>query len=659
MIDSKTKQQIPLYHVNNKIKISNNIAEIVYEQFYFNPSEEPIETQYSYPTHVDAVFAGIELKFQDKVIVSRIEERQKAQEKYEDAVASGKTAMVSHSTPGSKDIVSVFLGGIPPKSEIVLVCTFYQILEVDDLSWSLMIPSKIVPRYSGDALKYVATGSGLAGAPESEADKETVENRIKDLEEACSAYYQKTNFTWNLELTINSDSAITRLVSFSHDIDTKFTDENLKEAVVTLKDSDKSLFDKNFQLLFRNDKVNSPSVLAQVKGDEIGLAVSFLADLTPQEEIEKRKALNQDGPDLDSAIRYYQENETMFAQEYYFVLDRSGSMWGKPIAVAKEAMKLFIRSLPPGSKFNIISFGSEHEKVFPSALEYTQDTLNLAIKDIETFDANLGGTEIYQPLKSIFDDLSGDQNLNKHVYLLTDGCVFNPQEVINLIQDNNKMFTTHTFGIGDGVSTELIEECASAGLGKYYYVDNDANGLKGKIIDALEKSFDPFFSITNQKLDIPNEKILEYPRFDQISRFYHGDYSTYLTILKASELAKLDGTLSIGLANSQTEENSSIEIDIAENCKQIEGDSIFKLITKTALDDLIKNRNTEEAKALSIKYQVPCKLTSFFAAERLIDPTTNAYKFEQVKSKDLSTNITLSVKTLTGKTLVFDNISVF
>ena len=309
----------------------------------------------------------------------------------------------------------------------------------------------------------------------------------------------------------------------------------------------------------------------------------------------------------------------MFAQEYYFVLDRSYSMSGNPIANAKEATKLFIRSLPPGSKFNIVSFGSEFRTTFPCVTDYTQDTLNQALEDIENFDANLGGTEIYAPLKSIFEDLSGNKKFNKHVYLITDGWVFNPEEVINLIRDNNKKYITHTFGIGDGASTELIIECASAGLGKYHFLDNKANGLKAKIIKAIEKSFDPFFWVTKRELDIPNEKILEYPKLYQNDKLYHGECSTYLAIFKTSDHAKLQGKLSFRLTNSKTGEFSAFAIDIARECKYIEGDSIFKLAAKVAIDDQIKNNKSDEATALSVKYQVPCKLTSFFVAERLMD----------------------------------------
>jgi uncharacterized protein with von Willebrand factor type A (vWA) domain len=50
--------------------------------------------------------------------------------------------------------------------------------------------------------------------------------------------------------------------------------------------------------------------------------------------------------------------------EYVFLIDRSGSMSGKPIDLAVQALKLFLHSLPEGSKFNVVSFGSSYVKLF-------------------------------------------------------------------------------------------------------------------------------------------------------------------------------------------------------------------------------------------------------------------------------------------------------
>ena len=46
---------------------------------------------------------------------------------------------------------------------------------------------------------------------------------------------------------------------------------------------------------------------------------------------------------------------------YIFLVDRSGSMRGNRMEITKEAMKLFMKSIPPDSEFTIISFGTRHE----------------------------------------------------------------------------------------------------------------------------------------------------------------------------------------------------------------------------------------------------------------------------------------------------------
>ena len=66
--------------------------------------------------------------------------------------------------------------------------------------------------------------------------------------------------------------------------------------------------------------------------------------------------------------------------EFVFVLDRSGSMDGKRIEKAKEALQLFLKSMPEGSFFNIISFGGGFEKLFANSVPYEEQFVDQAIE---------------------------------------------------------------------------------------------------------------------------------------------------------------------------------------------------------------------------------------------------------------------------------------
>jgi hypothetical protein len=92
----------------------------------------------------------------------------------------------------------------------------------------------------------------------------------------------------------------------------------------------------------------------------------------------------------------------MANREYIFLIDRSGSMQGTPIKLAVQALKVFLHSLPLGCFVNVYSFGSKFEILFETSMEYTQSSLECASAIVSTFTADLGGTELYAPLASIF-----------------------------------------------------------------------------------------------------------------------------------------------------------------------------------------------------------------------------------------------------------------
>lgn len=88
--------------------------------------------------------------------------------------------------------------------------------------------------------------------------------------------------------------------------------------------------------------------------------------------------------------------------EFIFLVDRSGSMGGKPIKMAAEAVMIGLQSMPSGSFFNVVSFGSDFKLMFPESVEANQENIAKAIGDLETFDADMGGTEIFKPIKAVY-----------------------------------------------------------------------------------------------------------------------------------------------------------------------------------------------------------------------------------------------------------------
>src|SRR5437868_2177187 len=71
----------------------------------------------------------------------------------------------------------------------------------------------------------------------------------------------------------------------------------------------------------------------------------------------------------------------------------------EPMKKAAQALELLLRSLPEDCYFNVISFGSRHDSLFPKSQIYSEDSLSKALSLAQTMTSNYGGTEIYSALK--------------------------------------------------------------------------------------------------------------------------------------------------------------------------------------------------------------------------------------------------------------------
>lgn len=126
-------------------------------------------------------------------------------------------------------------------------------------------------------------------------------------------------------------------------------------------------------------------------------------------------------------------------------------MSGARIEKAKQALILFIKSLPQDTYFNVISFGSGSAAMFTQSLKYNDKEVESAVLSIKMMSADMGGTEIYNPLFNLLSQKPID-GYPKQIFLLTDGGVSNTQGVINMVGNNNRYARVHTIGIGNGCS---------------------------------------------------------------------------------------------------------------------------------------------------------------------------------------------------------------
>ena len=125
--------------------------------------------------------------------------------------------------------------------------------------------------------------------------------------------------------------------------------------------------------------------------------------------------------------------------------------------------------------------------------------MNFAITKIDKFDdqqMSLGGTEIYQPLDSIFKEHI-KEDLKRQLFLLTDGKVHNTDQIVKLITSKivSSQTRVHTLGIGKGVDQNLIKKAAIAGAGSYHLI-YDLKEIEEKVILALQKNYTPTRIVT-------------------------------------------------------------------------------------------------------------------------------------------------------------------
>jgi len=153
------------------------------------------------------------------------------------------------------------------------------------------------------------------------------------------------------------------------------------------------------------------------------------------------------------------------------VIDKSGSMGGVPIALARQAAKSAAELLSGNDQIAVIGFDSQ-----PVVISEMTSAGNkgLIANSIDSLTAG-GGTNLYPGMLLGRDMLDRASARIKHMIILSDGQT-SGGDYLGLTQDMaNRGVTISTVALGGGAARELLNSIAQTGRGRYYETNDPAS----------------------------------------------------------------------------------------------------------------------------------------------------------------------------------------
>jgi hypothetical protein len=145
-------------------------------------------------------------------------------------------------------------------------------------------------------------------------------------------------------------------------------------------------------------------------------------------------------------------------------IDRSGSMSGVKMVMAREAAVAAARSLSPEDRIGVIAFDEEPEWIVPFQPARDMEAMYRRIQRLEAD----GGTNFHPALRIGFSEIARQPCGIRHVILVTDGAtraaVF--RDMVEAASD--RAITLSTVAVGDGADTHLLGLLAQWGRGRLY-----------------------------------------------------------------------------------------------------------------------------------------------------------------------------------------------
>lgn len=415
---------LPLKGTEVVTDINGTIAETYVTQIYANEGEHPLNASYVFPASTKVSVHGMEMQIGDQRVTAVIREKEEAVQEYEEAKSEGKSASLLEEK--RSNVFTMDVANIMPGDQIRIQLHYTELLGTTEGVSQFVFPTVVGPRYAGTVEEAQAEEGSWVESPY--------------LEEGIAP-----DSTYNITVNLSAGVPLSGISCDTHEIQVEQTEDS--KAKITLSNPEDFAGDRDFILDYRmtGDRVNSGLMLYE--GEEENF---FLLTIQPPERCEPKEIL---------------------PREYIFVLDVSGSMSGFPMDTAKELIRTMVKNLRSTDSFNLFLFSDIVSEMSLESVAATEENTDCAMALIDMQEGG-GGTELAAALECALDTPQ-QQGASRNVVVITDGYIYDEEEVFGLIGDNLNNTSFFSFGIGSSVNRSLMEGIAEAGMGEAFVVTEE------------------------------------------------------------------------------------------------------------------------------------------------------------------------------------------
>ncbi|MFW6059114.1 MAG: VIT domain-containing protein [Phycisphaeraceae bacterium] len=190
-----------------------------------------------------------------------------------------------------------------------------------------------------------------------------------------------------------------------------------------------------------------------------------------------RAADDEDGYFMLLASPSVQAEAKQVPKTVVFVIDKSGSMSGKKIEQARDALRFVLNNLRSDDLFNIVAYDDQIETFRPELERFTPERRKSAARFVDDLRAG-GSTNIDAALQRALQMLAHNEERPAYVVFLTDGLPTAGERDEQTIARNagaaNKAEArVFSFGVGHDVNARLLDRISHANHGTTEFVAPD------------------------------------------------------------------------------------------------------------------------------------------------------------------------------------------